>query len=224
MCNYKDLQDRWLVLNQPKKLITIFFPYTPILHVIEQSFPTGFGAECTSGRTLYQRRFIEQVRGKTCSMCGTILNGNNTCVIYYIYPKKYKEEVYCKCCNNISPNNKKIIRKNGYDVYEKVISINNQIAMYREHLKSLKEYKKEIASELERINYYATYRSNCSIMELKEQLDKTKIKIDIANSTLANLNSRKKSLLGSKSGKPFPKYEIDYNEIIPFRSEEDFDF
>lgn len=230
MCNHQQLQKDWLNYNQPKKLVTILFPETPLLHYIEESVPSGYGADCTSGRTLYQRRFIEQVRGKTCSMCGEVLNGKNTYVLYYIFPRKYKEEVYCRCCAYLSPKDKKMVRKIGFVNYGQVKEIDAKISKYTVYRKTLKDYKDEIKDNIRYIGYdtspysWDINKNKEKVHQLKIDLEIVESKMDKIDKVLKKLSDRKNYLLGTKVKEPLPKYEIDYNEVVPFRSEEDFDF
>lgn len=202
------LQEEWLLIHNPKILKTIYVVETPLLN---QMFSNRKNELCDSGRTIYQRKYIEQVRGKCCSMCSTTLSGDNTYVIYKTFPRKYYEEVYCTRCSALSAIDKSTIRKLGYHTFKEVQAIKVRIEKLSYQLSEWKEEK-----ELSKFNtYYHTFSKfptgliERNIKELKTLIDQFRNQIKV--------------LVKGASPKEV-KYEVDYSDIVPFRSEEDFDF
>ena len=203
------LQEEWLLINNPKVLKEIYVVETPLLN---QLFTNRKDTCCDSGRTIYQRKYIEQVRGKCCSMCGTVLSGDSTWVIYRSFPRKYYEEVYCVRCAALSANDKHSVRKLGYNTFKEIKAIRNRLEKLQEQLKEWKD-EKEIA-KLYTCSYYRRH------IHSNEAIDRN---IKELKNLINNLKKQIKTL--TKGATPVEvKYEVDYSEVVPFRSEEDFDF
>lgn len=202
------LQEEWLLIHNPKILKTIYVVETPLLN---QMFSNRKNQLCDSGRTIYQRKYIEQVRGKCCSMCSTTLSGDNTYVIYKTFPRKYYEEVYCTRCSALSAIDKSTIRKLGYHTFKEVQAIKVRIEKLSYQLSEWKEEK-----ELSKFNtYYHTF-SKFPTGLIEKNIEELKNLIN-------QLRNQIKVLVKGASPKEV-KYEVDYSDIVPFRSEEDFDF
>ena len=202
------LQEEWLLIHNPKILKTIYVVETPLLN---QMFSNRKNELCDSGRTIYQRKYIEQVRGKCCSMCSTTLSGDNTYVIYKTFPRKYYEEVYCTRCSALSAIDKSTIRKLGYHTFKEVQAIKVRIEKLSYQLSEWKEEK-----ELSKFNtYYHTF-SKFPTGLIEKNIEELKNLIN-------QLRNQIKVLVKGASPKEV-KYEVDYSDIVPFRSEEDFDF
>lgn len=202
------LQEEWLSMHNPKVLKTIYVVETPILN---QLFDNRKNTLCDSGRTLYQRKYIEQVRGKCCSMCGTVLSGDNTWVIYRTFPRKYYEEVYCVRCAALSAIDKHSIRKLGYHTFKEIKAIRVRIEKLTSQLAEWKEEK-----EIAKFNtYYRTYS--------KFPMDIIERNIEELKNLINQLKHQIKVLTKGASPKEV-KYEVDYSDVVPFRSEDDFDF
>lgn len=210
-CNI-NLQKEWLETHVPKQLKTIYYVETPMLDMIENKKSLG----CTSGRTLYQRRFIEEVRGKPCSMCTTPLKGDNTWIIYKIYPRKYKEEVYCTCCAVLPYDKKAEIRKIGWEQYQLVATIRTKLERFKEFKKELKDFiGEQIVKRAD--TYYNKQSFTDAINMARDKIAKIDLKVK-------ELEKQIKTIYKDNSYEEDTRIEIDYNEIVPFRSEEDFDF
>lgn len=192
------LQEEWLLIHNPKILKNIYVVETPLLN---QMFSNRKNQLCDSGRTIYQRKYIEQVRGKCCSMCSTTLSGDNTWVIYKTFPRKYYEEVYCTRCSALSAIDKSSIRKLGYHTFKEVQAIKVRIEKLSYQLSEWKEEKE--------LSKFPTGLIEKNIEELKNLINQ--------------LRNQIKVLVKGASPKEV-KYEVDYSDIVPFRSEEDFDF
>lgn len=192
------LQEAWLAMHNPKVLKEVYVVETPILN---QLFLNRKDKCCDSGRTIYQRKYIEQVRGKCCSMCNTTLSGDNTWVVNKIFPRKYYEEVYCVRCAALSSIDKHEIRKLGYNTFIEVKAIKLRIEKLQD---KIRHWKQEF--------YF--YRPDEDT--IKRNIKELRILID---------NLKKQIKVLTKGATPVEvKYEVDYSEIVPFRSEDDFDF
>lgn len=204
------LQEAWLLIHNPKVLKDVYVVETPLLN---QLFSNRRSILCDSGRTIYQRKYIEQVRGKCCSMCSTTLSGDNTWVIYRSFPRKYYEEVYCVRCASLSANDKHSIRKLGYNTFKEIKAI-------RVRLEKLQDQMKEWKDEKEICRLFGTgYYGRRTIYSM-EAIDRN---IKELKTLIGNLKKQIKVL--TKGATPVEvKYEVDYSDIVPFRSEDDFDF
>ena len=202
------LQEEWLLINNPKVLKAIYVVETPLLN---QMFSNRRTELCDSDRTIYQRKYIEQVRGKCCSMCSTTLSGDNTWVIYKSFPRKYYEEVYCTRCSTLSAVDKHSIRKMGYHTFKEVNAIKVRIEKLSYQLTEWKEER-----ELVKLYHHYHVRTNYTSGTVERNIKELKTLID-------QFRNQIKVLVKGASPKEV-KYEVDYSDIVPFRSEEDFDF
>ena len=218
------LQKEWLKENQPKKLVTIYTPETPIL----DNLPICWYPVSHSGRNLYERKYIDNVRGKPCSFCGTPLNGRNTHIRVSFSPIKIREEVWCTRCYNMEPEDKAMVRKAGYGKMMKVKVLKDEILVLREKLSKVRKKKaiyKETYVIFKNRNYYAreTLAYAKEVKKIEILFDDIDRKIKSIQNDIENVKRKIKGILKNKTYE-IPTYVIDYDEIVPFRSEEDFDF
>lgn len=224
MSGIDNLQKIWLLNNQPKRLITIYTPETPI----QDNMAICWYPVSHSGRNLYERRYIDNVRGKPCSFCNTPLNGRNTHIRVSFSPIKIREEVWCTRCYNMEPEDKAMVRKAGYEKMLKVKVLKDEILVLRETLSKVRKKKavyKEAYVEFKNRNYYA--RETLAYAKEVEKIDSAFDDIDRKIKSIQNdIEDIKRKIKGILKNKTYeiPTYVIDYDEIVPFRSEEDFDF
>lgn len=221
-----NLQEEWLKNNKPKILKPIYVVKSPMSDLLNYYKKTP---DETTGRSIYERKYLKAVVGCACSYCGKTLNSKNTYVRSIYKPIKTRDEVYCISCMHLPDSIKYHIRRKGIEAYDKMIAVKAKIDHLHNTITKIEDFKFELEIKIYKKRYNPRYTN------ITESVDSMEYTLSLVDPEIKKLKQQIKELKKEYSiffvrpdkvekADKVNKIEIDYSEIVPFRSEEDFDF
>lgn len=207
MCNLKDrnLQNEWLLGNKPKILKEENHIETPLLDLLDKfKMFKGYGTM----PSLLERRYIKKLEGEVCNCCGEPLTKNNIIFRHSTSFNRNTLNLYCVRCVFLPQSKRRLKRSIGVEAYDIISELDFVIKDLRYELKWVNWYINNNYTHTKKNLPYLKERLIRNINRIKDE-----IKI-LKESKNKNTNFKIKN----------KKLKEELVEIIPFRSEEDFEF
>lgn len=235
MTREQELQEAFLRDREAKRIKEEGTIASPLSDVINKRKK---GKGITTHRTIYERKYLKENIGKQCYYCKDTLTEENILIKSIgAHSGHHKDKFYCVRCAMLSSHNRKIVSEKGYDAYLRLKDITETIDMLKHRIKhnayminTFVDKNSQLWKEIEEARTTIRYRKNVTALELPynpywSAKDKNYIYLAIMlEGSIKELDRLTKEMISIKTSNKVKEKKIAKDKVIPFRSEEDFDF